>query len=75
MEYPYEFDESWTINILIKNGVFLLGIYLNLLRIKNYLNKFPSIAFMVLSLALFFNYKEFILFECIVINMITLLIR
>ena len=70
MEYPYEFDESLIINILIKNGQFLLGIYLNLLRIKNYPNIFPSIAFMVLSTALFFNYKEFILFECIVISMI-----
>ena len=43
--HPYNFDESFTINILIKIGLFLLGIYLNLLRINNYPNIFPSIAF------------------------------
>ena len=45
MVHPYNFDESFTINILIKIGLFLLGIYLNLLRINNYPNIFPSIAF------------------------------
>jgi len=45
MLHPYNFDESFTINILIKFGLFLLGIYLNLLRINNYPNIFPSIAF------------------------------
>ena len=45
MLHPYNFDESYTINILIKIGLFLLGIYLNLLRINNYPNIFPSIAF------------------------------
>ena len=45
MVHPYNFDESFTINILIKIGLFLLGIYLNLLRINNYQNIFPSIAF------------------------------
>jgi len=45
MMHPYNFDESFTINILIKIGLFLLGIYLNLLRINNYPNIFPSIAF------------------------------
>ena len=43
--HPYEFDQSFTTNILIKSGLFLLGIYLNLLRINNYQNIFPSIAF------------------------------
>ncbi len=43
--HPYDFDESLTINILIKIGLLLLGIYLNLLRINNYPNIFPSIAF------------------------------
>ena len=45
MVHPYNFSESFTVNILIKIGLFLLGIYLNLLRIKNYPNIFPSIAF------------------------------
>ena len=45
MVHPYNFDENLTINILIKIGLFLLGIYLNLLRINNYPNIFPSIAF------------------------------
>ena len=45
MVHPYNFDESFTINILIKIGLILLGIYLNLLRINNYPNIFPSIAF------------------------------
>ena len=45
MVHPYNFDESFIINILIKIGLFLLGIYLNLLRINNYPNIFPSIAF------------------------------
>jgi len=45
MVHPYDFDESFTINFLMKIGLFLLGIYLNLLRIKNYPNIFPSIAF------------------------------
>ena len=45
MVHPYNFDENFTINILIKIGLFLLGIYLNLLRINNYSNIFPSIAF------------------------------
>jgi len=45
MFHPYNFDESYMINILIKIGLFLLGIYLNLLRINNYPNIFPSIAF------------------------------
>ena len=43
--HPYNFDESFAINILIKFSLFLLGIYLNLLRINNYPNIFPSIAF------------------------------
>jgi len=45
MVHPYNFGEGLTINILIKIGLFLLGIYLNLLRINNYPNIFPSIAF------------------------------
>jgi len=45
MVHPYNFDESFKINILIKIGLFLLGIYLNLLRINNYPNIFPSIGF------------------------------
>ena len=43
--HPYNYGESFTVNILIKIGLFLLGIYLNLLRINNYPNIFPSIAF------------------------------
>ena len=43
--HPYSFDESFTVNVLMKIGLFLLGIYLNLLRINNYPNIFPSIAF------------------------------
>ena len=43
--HPYSFDQSLTVNILMKIGLFLLGIYLNLLRINNYSNIFPSIAF------------------------------
>ena len=43
--HPFDFGESFTINILIKIGLFLLGFYLNLLRINNYPNIFPSIAF------------------------------
>ena len=45
MVHPYNFGESLTVNILMKIGLLLLGIYLNLLRIKNYPNIFPSIAF------------------------------
>ncbi len=45
MVHPYIFLESITVNILMKIGLFLLGIYLNLLRINNYPNIFPSIAF------------------------------
>jgi len=43
--HPYNFGESFTINILMKIGLLLLGLYLNLLRINNYPNIFPSIAF------------------------------
>ena len=43
--HPYDFGESVHINILTKIGLLLLGIYLNLLRINNYPNIFPSIAF------------------------------
>ena len=43
--HPYNFGESLTMNILMKIGLLLLGIYLNLLRINNYPNIFPSIAF------------------------------
>ena len=43
--HPYNFGESLTVNILMKIGLFLLGVYLNLLRINNYPNIFPSIAF------------------------------
>jgi len=43
--HPYNFDESFTVNVLMKIGLLLLGIYLNLLRINNYPNIFPSIAF------------------------------
>jgi len=43
--HPYNFGESLTVNILMKIGLLLLGIYLNLLRINNYPNIFPSIAF------------------------------
>ena len=43
--HPYDFGQSFTMNILIKIGLFLLGLYLNLLRINNYSNIFPSIAF------------------------------
>jgi len=45
MVHPYDFGNSFTVNILIKIGLLLLGIYLNLLRINNYPNIFPSIAF------------------------------
>ncbi len=45
MVHPYNFGESFTANILMKIGLLLLGIYLNLLRINNYPNIFPSIAF------------------------------
>ena len=45
MVHPYELGVSFTVNIFMKIGLFLLGIYLNLLRIKNYPNIFPSIAF------------------------------
>tara|TARA_B100000212_G_scaffold331028_1_gene297848 strand:- start:339 stop:1010 length:672 start_codon:yes stop_codon:yes gene_type:complete len=45
MVHPYNTGESLTVNILMKIGLFLLGIYLNLLRINNYPNIFPSIAF------------------------------
>ena len=45
MVHPYDFGTSFAVNILIKIGLFLLGIYLNLLRINNYPNIFPSIAF------------------------------
>ncbi len=45
MVHPYNFGESLNVNILIKIGLFLLGVYLNLLRINNYPNIFPSIAF------------------------------
>ena len=43
--HPYNFGESLIINILMKVGLFLLGIYLNLLRVNNYPSIFPSIAF------------------------------
>ena len=43
--HSYNFDESFFINFLMKFGLFLLGIYLNLLRINHYSNIFPSIAF------------------------------
>jgi len=43
--HPYDFGESFAVNILMKIGLLLLGIYLNLLRINNYPNIFPSIAF------------------------------
>jgi len=43
--HPYDFGESVHINILTKIGLLLLGIYLNLLRINNYPNILPSIAF------------------------------
>ena len=43
--HPYNFNESFTVNVLMKTGLILLGIYLNLLRINNYPNVFPSIAF------------------------------
>ena len=43
--HPYNYGENFTVNILMKIGLFLLGIYLNLLRINNYPNIFPSIAF------------------------------
>ena len=43
--HPYNLDESFTVNVLMKTGLFLLGIYLNILRINNYPNIFPSIAF------------------------------
>ena len=43
--HPYNFGESVMVNALMKTGLFLLGIYLNLLRINNYPNIFPSIAF------------------------------
>ena len=45
MVHTYNFDESFTANVLIKIGLLLLGIYLNLLRINNNSNIFPSIAF------------------------------
>ena len=45
MVHPYNFGESLTVNILMKIGLSLLGVYLNLLRINNYPNIFPSIAF------------------------------
>ena len=43
--HPYNLGESFTVNVLMKTGLFLLGIYLNILRINNYPNIFPSIAF------------------------------
>ena len=43
--HPYNLDESLFVNVLIKVGLLLLGIYLNLLRVNNYPNVFPSIAF------------------------------
>ncbi len=43
--HPYNFDENLLINLLMKIGLFLLGLYLNLLRLNNYPNIFPSIAF------------------------------
>jgi len=45
MAHPYNLSESFTVNILMKIGLLLLGIYLNILRINNYPNIFPSIAF------------------------------
>jgi len=45
MVHPYNSGESLTVNILMKIGLLLLGVYLNLLRINNYPNIFPSIAF------------------------------
>ena len=43
--HPYVVGENLMVNILMKIGLLLLGIYLNLLRINNYPNIFPSIAF------------------------------
>ncbi len=43
--HAYNFEESLLTNILIKIGLFLLGIYLNLLRVNHYQNIFPSIYF------------------------------
>ena len=45
MVHPYDSGDSLTVNILLKIGLLFLGIYLNLLRINNYPNIFPSIAF------------------------------
>jgi len=45
MAHPYNFEQSLIANILMKIGLLMLGIYLNLLRINNYPNIFPSIAF------------------------------
>jgi len=45
MVHPYDLGESFVVNFLMKIGLLLLGIYLNLLRINNYPNIFPSIAF------------------------------
>ena len=43
--HPYIVGENLIVNILMKIGLLMLGIYLNLLRINNYPNIFPSIAF------------------------------
>ena len=45
MAHPYNVGESFIVNIFMKIGLLLLGIYLNFLRINNYSNIFPSIAF------------------------------
>ena len=64
--HSYEFGETFAVNILIKIGLFLLGIYLNLLRINNYPNLFPSIAFhggivgyIYLAKSLFYVQKDY----------------
>ena len=43
--HPYNFDENLFFNTLIKIGLFLLGTYLNLLRLNYYPRIFPAIAF------------------------------
>ena len=43
--HPYNLNENLFFNILIKIGLFLLGTYLNLLRLNYYPKIFPSIAF------------------------------
>ncbi len=45
LAHPYNSDESLIVNFLMKIGLLLLGTYLSLLRVNNYPNIFPSIAF------------------------------